>query len=172
MSVFEKFKGILYRRRLNKYQLYLMRLQGETLSLEELPMALSEFWRLVTLMDFEGIAPQNAMTYRVAIHHRNLPELIHTYGEINEHIVHQRDEYLETHMHGTFTEQRVVLLDDYLADDNLMAIPVARTLVKLQGVLLHHRYLLELQGNQYYQRLSQRVYKDTLSITQALVDAL
>lgn len=161
-----------YQRRLQRYQQQIAVIGSDLIPLADLPLMLSEFWRQVNPEDFTTITARTAMSVQLSVSHDNLPGLIASYSDINEHIANQHDLFLETLMANSFNQQRQVLLDQYLADDQHMAIDLVASVTRLRGVLMHHRYLLELQTNQYYHRLSERVYRDTLAVTRTLVETI
>lgn len=160
------------RARLKRYIHEVKLLSDTRQTLETLPIALSEFWRLVQVADFENITPKTAMAVNLHIGHKNLPELIDFITEFNDHIANGRDGQIELLVKNEFIAKRTVVLDLYLSDTKQMPIDIRQMLVKLQGALMHHRYLLELQDNQYYQRMAERLYNEILTVTSVLVETI
>jgi hypothetical protein len=170
LNPFRYLETLSYRRRVTRYNHRVQLLFDDRTALEDLPGLISEFWRLAVIDDFLNITPQRAMAVQFNLRHKTLPALIDVITEFNDLLANGKDGLLETMMKNTMTERGLVILDTYLADENQFPIDIRHTLVRLQGVLLHHRYLLELQtSTQYYHRLAERIYNEVRLVTRALV---
>ncbi len=166
----KSFKKRRLRSRLKSYREDLDALINGELNVKALSEELAEFWRKVKIPDLIGFSPTEAMDVTLAIHHKNLPQLIDHLENLNVYIAEERDALIEQLAKAAFAEPRTVVLDLYFADDKGRDINAQQLLRKLQSLLLCHVAILEPQEGQYYQRQSERLYQEILNITDRLVD--
>lgn len=164
------FKKRQRQRRLKSYREDLDVLLSGNLNVKTLSEELAEFWRKVKIHDLLGFSPTEAMNTTLALHHKNLPQLIDHLDSINIYIAEERDALIEQLAKTAFAEPRQVVLDLYFADDKGRDINAQQLLRKLQSLLLCHQAYLEPQESQYYYRQCERMYQEILVIADRLVD--
>jgi hypothetical protein len=156
--------------RFKQYRYAAQALSDPLLTAEVLPGLLCQFWRQLDLNDILHLDAKRVMNVHVNLAHRNLPELVTFFTEYNDAIAQEQD--VDTMMKNCFNDNQSVNLDLYLADSNGFPIDLKGHLVRLQGKLLQHCDLLNLQTTQYYQRQAERVYRDVVKLSTVLVSVI
>ena len=102
----------------------------------------------------------------------NLPGLVTALQEQNQLIAREADGLLEQKMSQAKKETVLVSLDFYLADDEDCPIDELHYLNRLRGLLQAHHCLVTRHTGHYYERHSEMLYKDIVTLTHALINSI
>ena len=131
---------------------------------------LQRIWRCLKPEDFLPIDPEFRNSEHLNVSYPNLPALVRALSEQNALIEKEADGLLEQRLSQAKNNRCLVNLDFYLADDEHYPIDEIKYLNRMRGLLQVHKYLVDKHPGHYYERHSEMLYKDIVTLTHVLIN--
>lgn len=131
---------------------------------------LQQLWRCIQPKDLLPLPAAYRTQTVLTVCYPNLPGLVRALNEQNQLIAKEADSQLERRLARATRETVEVELDFYLADDDHLPVDEAVLLTRLRGLLQAHHGLVNRHTSHYYERHSEMLYKDVVTLTHALLD--
>lgn len=166
--MFKGFQRFLKRRRLAYYRHLLKdQLPSHTES-AIVAQRLAYLWRHIKPRDLIVISDAKLAVTVVECWSNSLWSLVDTLKRVNYCISIEEDMALENLL-LLFQIRGEHTLDLFCSDEERYSIDVEYYLVRLSGLLQEHCHLVTQKENQYYQRMTAKLYQDIIELTEALV---
>lgn len=133
---------------------------------------LQKIWRCIQPKDLIPIDAAHRARLYMTVSYPNLPALVAGLREQNQLIEREADGLLERKLGQSTRATSEVVLDFYLADDNQLPIDEILMLTRLRGLFQAHQCLVNRHTSHFYQRHSEMIYTDMITLTHALLDSI